>query len=614
MLLYYTYLKGGVTLKKFQYILLLLIMSCILCFATAYAEGEQAQVTQEPAQTEKARLLDNQINVPENAVSVIFTIKHKQFVNITLTNPSGIILQSDDPSITITSLSDGTKVTVKNPSVGLWTANVSSDMGEELRVLSECGYDIKVTIQSETNIIYNGVANKYYVDITALDGSKLDDNLVKTATVKLLINESGKSDYLDLSFANARFGGSYTCRRIGKVTISAIASIKNNTISVKSEPIEMIAITDPNAKREIPMWFIIPLVIIATTVIIVSLIKYNDRMKKTKGVKNMSGVLKLEVSVGGINRLPIHRNLSTVGLNANIRDVIGDDEFFQVEDIKIAGTKNGILVINNSDCSVRFSNISADPNGVEIKDKQFFKITTPDNRIHITVTYSNDDTTTPQSAYAASRQTSMVVPLDDQITPEELFKQFDRPQNVVPLPADDTNTSSETQTSAQEVIAAEDIPSENLNTEEIISPVEEISEDVTISEQSSVIQNPFNDSDTDQSASLENDFDMSSVNDLHDIQKPVSNPFNDEEDDIDLSTLANSMSSQISVSEQPAINIDVGEEDLFADLAAVLNETVKEVENTHSSDIVIEDDDEFDLNTLASQIANESEQKNPFND
>lgn len=404
-------------MKKIKNVFFMLLIVMSMICTVAYAEPEAdtsatpaADVQTQPTEKPKAEptvapeLSDNQINATSGARAVVFTIHHKDTIDISIISPSEVVLTTSSANVKTQSITGGTVVTISNPEKGIWTMNASSTMGEAVKVESKCEYNFTVELQCEKDVIYNGVSSKFFAFVKTKDGTDIDPNILRASTITLYVREADaeKAKAIEMSFKGAAFETSYTYNDVGKLVVWAEAVV--NDINIESKAINIISILEPNTGSGMPIWAILLIVIAVTGLGVYLYIHFADRLKNTKGTQNMAGSVTINIDVGGDVKLPITRNLAMMGTSVGMLTLIGDDEYYDVDGITLSGGNNGLKVVNKSRCEVRFSNVGADPNGVKLVDNQYFKIFMPDEKTVITVTYRSDDIFTSLMNTAASEQ------------------------------------------------------------------------------------------------------------------------------------------------------------------------------------------------------------------
>lgn len=404
-------------MKKIRNVFFMLVIIMSMMCTVAYAEptaepaaAPAAETQVQPTEKPKAEptvapeLADNQINATSGAKAVVFTIHHKDTIEISIISPSEVVLTASSANVKTQSITGGTVVTISNPETGIWTMNASSTMGEAVKVESKCEYNFMVELQCEKDVIYNGVSSKFFAFVKTKDGTNIDPNVLRASTITLYIREADaeKAKAIDMTFKGAAFETSYTYNDVGKLVVWAEAVV--NDVTIESKAINIISILEPNTGGGLPIWVILLIVVAVTGFGVYMYIHFADRLKNTKGTANMSGNITINIDVNGDAKLPISRNLAMMGTSVGMLTLIGDDEYYDVDGITLSGSNNGLKVVNKSRCEVLFSNVGADPNGVKLMDGQYFKIFMPDEKTVITVTYRSDDVFTSLINTAASEQ------------------------------------------------------------------------------------------------------------------------------------------------------------------------------------------------------------------
>lgn len=130
-------------------------------------------------------------------------------------------------------------------------------------------------------------------------------------------------------------------------------------------------------------WILVLIGVLAAALIVLFLLK--KRSSKTPP----HGQLKVIVMESFIPRATEWRKLGNFSNDASLYDILGREDIFQeLNDVKIRGTYEGIMIINSCGCDIRYRGKNNDPAGVEITDAQSFRIILSDKITEIEITYS----------------------------------------------------------------------------------------------------------------------------------------------------------------------------------------------------------------------------------
>ncbi|MCX7714157.1 MAG: VWA domain-containing protein [Clostridia bacterium] len=359
---------------------------------TPQAESAQLAVKQEEnassastisVMTLAGKLTTTQIEVSTGAKQGTIKIAHSGNLNIELINPSNLPISFKSGSAEMTQMPGYTIIKIDKPIKGNWKLNITNDTNEEIKITPSFEYKLHIKLIQNSGVIYTGVQNVYAAEITADEDLKVD---LKNLSVKLYIkNSDGSTDYKDMLLRNDRYECAYTCKSTGKKEASVVVLLEDG--SVKSDPIVMNVIENPDKKGGIPLWFKLILLGVVLLIIFARVFRSRKKIKARLGMRKMKGMFKIELKTRNIMQPIFYRDLSGSGKKKSLYEIIQYRALLELQEIDVVGVENGIKIINNGSCRIRFTHVSSDPEGVILRAGHGFKILMSDNSTEIFITY-----------------------------------------------------------------------------------------------------------------------------------------------------------------------------------------------------------------------------------
>ncbi len=321
------------------------------------------------------------IEIYSQAKSGVIRVQHMGDVTFGLTGPTGLPIEFGTGTAELTKGDGYSEITLKDPTQGKWVLSVTDSMNETVKVIPTFEYSLKINFVNATNVIYTGVDTIYAVTITADSNSKIDTS---NLTVRLFIKDDNSRDYKDMIYRNGQYECTYTCKTVGKKQISAVVMLESGNIG--SNPINVIAVANPDADNNFGMWVKIAIGIVILIAIGNILFKYRKNIANAIEQKKMQGYISVEITQN--TKQPIFiRDLSEFGKRKSLYDIIQNRALLEIQEVWVCGVTKGIKVYNTGSARVRFTHVSSNPEGVIVKYGQGFKVLLSDNKTEIMVRY-----------------------------------------------------------------------------------------------------------------------------------------------------------------------------------------------------------------------------------